>query len=276
MLKFENVSYKYPNTNDYVLSDISFQLKEGEWLTILGSNGSGKSTIIKIISAQLEVSDGSITLFDKKYNVENIAMIFNNIAVVFQNPDNQFVGSTVEEDIAFGLENKNVEPEEMNIIIEDVLSIVDMLEYRSHEPRDLSGGQKQRVAIAAALALKPKLLILDEATSMLDPLARESILNYIKRINKDNNLTVLSITHDVEELKYSDSILLLNEGKIITKDRANNIIQNKQLLEKYELEIPLLYKLKDDINKKIGRKVFDVTDNLDVTVDKLCELILKK
>lgn len=276
MLKFENVSYKYPNTNDYVLSDISFQLKEGEWLTILGSNGSGKSTIIKLISAQLEVSDGSITLFDKKYNVENIAMIFNNIAVVFQNPDNQFVGSTVEEDIAFGLENKNVEPEEMNIIIEDVLTIVDMLEYRSHEPRDLSGGQKQRVAIAAALALKPKLLILDEATSMLDPLARESILNYIKRINKDNNLTVLSITHDVEELKYSDSILLLNKGKIITKDRANNIIQNKQLLEKYELEIPLLYKLKDDINKKIGRKVFDVTDNLDVTVDKLCELILKK
>ena len=276
MLKFENVSYKYPNTNYYAISDISFQLKEGEWLTILGSNGSGKSTIIKLISAQLEVSDGSITLFDKKYNVENIAMIFNNIAVVFQNPDNQFVGSTVEEDIAFGLENKNVEPEEMNIIIEDVLSTVDMLEYRSHEPRDLSGGQKQRVAIAAALALKPKLLILDEATSMLDPLARESILNYIKRINKYNNLTVLSITHDVEELKYSDSILLLNEGKIITKDRANNIIQNKQLLEKYELEIPLLYKLKDDINKKIGRKVFDVTDNLDVTVDKLCELILKK
>lgn len=276
MLRFNNVFFKYYNSNDYILKNINFQVEEGEWLTIVGNNGSGKSTITKLICAQYEQQSGEIFLYNKIYNLKNLDFIRDNIAVVFQNPDNQFVGSTVEEDIAFGLENKNISQEKMDDIITNALKTVDMTEYRFKEPRELSGGQKQRVAIASALALNPKILILDEATSMLDPLSKKNILDYIKKINKESNTTIISITHDVEELKYSDKILLLQNGEIITQSSVENIFYNIDFLEKYNLEVPFIYKLKNNLNNYFNYEVFKDEDNTEKVVEKICKLILKK
>lgn len=275
MLQFNNVSFSYPNKQHEVLSNINFAVENGEWLTILGNNGSGKSTLMKLISGQYKVSKGNIVYNGLEYNEENFEKIISDIAIVFQNPDNQFIGSTVEEDIAFGLENRQISSEKMKEIIDNVLNVVDMQDYRFSEPKELSGGQKQRVAIASALALKPKLLILDEATSMLDPVARENIVNYIKKINKYKNITIISITHDVEELKYSDNILLINEGKIVLKCDALSLFNNKRLLEKYHLEVPFLEKIKYDLNKLQRDNIFISSDSEEDVLNKLCKLILK-
>lgn len=276
MLKFDNVSFKYSNNNSLTLKNIDFSIAEGEWLTILGNNGSGKSTITKLICGQYGNYEGKIFYNDCMYSEGNYKDILSNIAVVFQNPDNQFVGVTVEDDIAFGLENRNIPQLEMEKVISSVLKTVDMLEFRYKEPRELSGGQKQRVAIAAALAVKPKVLILDEATSMLDPLAREQILTYIKKINREKNITIISITHDIEELKYSDNILLINNGEIITKSRSCDIYSDKQILENYNIEIPFVEKIKDDLNIKLGNNLFNMDDDIEGVAEKICTLILKK
>ena len=184
MIKFENVFFKYSNSTKNVLENINLNIRKGSWTSILGENGSGKSTLMKLLYGQHKPTDGKILVNGNEYTEEVYDEIRNGIAVVFQNPDNQFVGATVEEDIAFGLENRNIPSELMDSIIEKSLEAVDMLEYRKYEPVSLSGGQKQRVAIASALALNPQILILDEATSMLDPKARKSILQYIKKLIK--------------------------------------------------------------------------------------------
>lgn len=275
MLKFKNVTFKYPNSEENVLENISFDIEQGEWLTIIGSNGSGKSTITKLITANHVVDSGEIYLYEKEYKIENLDLIRENIAIVFQNPDNQFVGSSVEEDVAFGLENKNIPSQDMEEIIVDVLSKVDMLEYREAEPRDLSGGQKQRVAIASALALKPKLLILDEATSMLDPKARKEILDYIKKINLEKKISILSITHDAEELAYSDNVLFLEKGRVLKKISSESILAEEKLIENASLELPFLEKLKLAYNKK-NIETFSVKENMEEVIEKICKLILKK
>lgn len=276
MLKFDNVTFKYPNSTDVVLDNISFEVKKSEWLTILGNNGSGKSTITKLICGQYNEFEGNIIFKDLSYNKDNHEKILENISIVFQNPDNQFVGVTVEEDIAFGLENKNISIGDMADIIEKMLDIVDMKRYRKSEPRELSGGQKQRVAIASALAVSPKILILDEATSMLDPLAKKQILNYIKYINREHNITIISITHDVEELKYSDNILLIDSGKIVKKSTSKELYKNNYILENYNLEIPFIDKIKYDINKLLNNEIFNYDDDMEGVVSKICKLILKK
>lgn len=276
MLKFNNVTFKYPNSKDVVLDNISFEVEKSEWLTILGNNGSGKSTITKLICGQYNEFEGEIIFKDLYCNKDNYEKILENVSIVFQNPDNQFVGVTVEEDIAFGLENRNIPSKDMDTIIEEMLDIVDMKKYRKSEPKELSGGQKQRVAIASALAVSPKLLILDEATSMLDPLAREQILNYIKYINKEHNITVISITHDVEELKYSDNILLIDSGKIVKKSSSRELYENNSILEEFDLEIPFIDKLKYDFNKSIGKELFNYNEDMEGVVEKICKLILKK
>ena len=181
MIKFEDVFFQYSSSKKTALSNINLEIKEGRWLSVLGKNGSGKSTLMKLIYGQNLATSGKVTFNNKEYNKELYDDIKNKIAIVFQNPDNQFVGSTVEEDIAFGLENRNVPQEKMDEIIDRVLEIVDMTDYRKYEPSSLSGGQKQRVAIASSLALDPEILILDEATSMLDPKLRSHILEYIKK-----------------------------------------------------------------------------------------------
>ncbi|MGX7070696.1 energy-coupling factor transporter ATPase [Gemella bergeri] len=275
MIKFDNVSFIYNNTKKKVLKNITFEIEKGSWLTVLGENGSGKSTLMKLIYGQNVASSGNIFLNDKKYSKEILNDIHSKIAVVFQNPDNQFVGSTVEEDIAFGLENNNIPREKMDMIIDEVLEIVDMKEYRKSEPTALSGGQKQRVALASALALKPQLLILDEATSMLDPGARSYILKYIKKINKEQKLTIISITHDAEESIYSDNIIILKKGEIVYKGDYNNLYNSAQILENYHLEVPFFEKFKRDLNEYTNSDIFTVTDGEKSVVDKLCKLVLK-
>lgn len=273
MIKIENVSFEYQNSKENVLKDINLEIEKGSWVNILGKNGSGKSTLMKLIYGQNLATSGKLFLDGIEYSKEIYEQIRKKIAVVFQNPDNQFVGATVEEDIAFGLENKNVPQEKMDEIIDEVLDIVDMKEYRRHEPAALSGGQKQRVAIASSLALAPEILILDEATSMLDPEARKSILGYIKKINKEKNLTIISITHDGEESIYSDKIVILEKGEIVYSGDYNSLYSNPKILESYYLEVPFLEKIKKDLNAVVKENIFDIEDSDEEVVEKICKLV---
>lgn len=273
MIKFENVFFKYSNSTKNVLENINLNIKKGSWTSILGENGSGKSTLMKLLYGQHKPTNGKILVNGNEYTEEVYDEIRNGIAVVFQNPDNQFVGATVEEDIAFGLENRNIPSELMDSIIEKSLEAVDMLEYRKYEPVSLSGGQKQRVAIASALALKPKILILDESTSMLDPRARHSILEYIKRINEENEITIISITHDAEESKYSNDIVIMNNGRIVFTGDYNLLYAKPDILNMFNLETPFLERIKNDLNKHLGSEVFKITEDERSVVEKICKLI---
>ena len=264
MIKFDNVFFKYNNSKNMTLADISFEVPRGSWLTILGENGSGKSTLMKLLYGQNLATKGKILFENKEYTKETYNDIRQKIAVVFQNPDNQFVGATVEEDIAFGLENKNLPREKMEQIICD---------YRKFEPSSLSGGQKQRVAIASALALRPEVLILDEATSMLDPVARKSILGYIKKINREQKLTIISITHDAEESIYSDNIIILEKGTIVYNGSYNFLYNDINILKKYHLEIPFLEKIKNELNAYLDIKTFEIEEDERSVVEKICKLI---
>ena len=275
MIKFENVFFQYSSSKKTALSNINLEIKEGRWLSVLGKNGSGKSTLMKLIYGQNLATSGKVTFNNKEYNKEIYDDIKNKIAIVFQNPDNQFVGSTVEEDIAFGLENRNIPQEEMEGIIDEVLNIVDMTDYRKYEPSSLSGGQKQRVAIASSLALTPEILILDEATSMLDPKAKKSILEYIKKINKEKGITIISITHDAEESIYSDDIVILENGEIVYEGDYRNLYSDTTILEKYSLEIPFIERIKRDLNNYLNQEVFKIEEDEGSVVRKICKLVLK-
>ena len=264
MIKFENVFFKYSNSTKNVLENINLNIKKGSWTSILGENGSGKSTLMKLLYGQHKPTDGKILVNGNEYTEEVYDEIRNGIAVVFQNPDNQFVGATVEEDIAFGLENRNIPSELMDSIIEKSLEAVDMLEYRKYEPVSLSGGQKQRVAIASAL---------DESTSMLDPRARHSILEYIKRINEENEITIISITHDAEESKYSNDIVIMNNGRIVFTGDYNLLYAKPDILNMFNLETPFLERIKNDLNKHLGSEVFKITEDERSVVEKICKLI---
>ena len=275
MIKFENVFFQYSSSKKTALSNINLEIKEGRWLSVLGKNGIGKSTLMKLIYGQNLATSGKVTFNNKEYNKEIYDDIKNKIAIVFQNPDNQFVGSTVEEDIAFGLENRNIPQEEMEGIIDEVLNIVDMTDYRKYEPSSLSGGQKQRVAIASSLALTPEILILDEATSMLDPKAKKSILEYIKKINKEKGITIISITHDAEESIYSDDIVILENGEIVYEGDYRNLYSDTTILEKYSLEIPFIERIKRDLNNYLNQEVFKIEEDEGSVVRKICKLVLK-
>ena len=276
MIKFDNVFFKYNNSKNMTLADISFEVARGSWLTILGENGSGKSTLMKLLYGQNLATKGKILFENKEYTKETYNDIRQKIAVVFQNPDNQFVGATVEEDIAFGLENKNLPREKMEQIICEVLDIVDMKDYRKFEPTSLSGGQKQRVAIASALALRPEVLILDEATSMLDPVARKSILGYIKKINREQKLTIISITHDAEESIYSDNIIILEKGTIVYNGSYNFLYNDINILKKYHLEIPFLEKIKNELNAYLDIKTFEIEEDERSVVEKILAIFTTK
>ena len=273
MIKFEDVFFQYSSSKKTALSNINLEIKEGRWLSVLGKNGSGKSTLMKLIYGQNLATSGEILFNDKEYSKEIYDDIKNKIAIVFQNPDNQFVGSTVEEDIAFGLENRNVPREKMDEIIGRVLEIVDMTDYRKYEPTSLSGGQKQRVAIASSLALNPEILILDEATSMLDPKAKKSILEYIKKINKEKGITIISITHDAQESVYSDDIVILEDGEIVYKGDYTTLYSDTTILEKYSLEVPFIERIKRDLNNYLNQEIFEIEEDEGSVVNKICKLV---
>lgn len=249
IVEFKNVSFKYDEEKS-LLSSLSFSIKKGKYTVLLGPNGSGKSTIAKLTIGLLETLSGEIIVLGKKLDESTVDEIRNDVAIVFQNPDNQFIGSTVEDDIAFGLENRNILQENMQPIIEEYASMVNMLNFLKHEPQALSGGQKQRVAIAGTLALKPKLLILDEATSMLDPKGKKEIMKVIMEIKKNNpDMAILSITHHIDEALLADEIIVINNGNVKKVGTPKEILYNQQLLEENNLLPPFVVEVKKELNK---------------------------
>jgi energy-coupling factor transport system ATP-binding protein len=246
ILSIDNASYSYPSEEEEVkkaIDDMSFVVQDGEWIAIVGHNGSGKSTLAKLMIGLLFPDEGDVNVFIEKLTDENIWEIRSQMGIVFQNPDNQFVGSTVQDDVAFALENNGVSFEEMTIRVHDSLARVKMSDFLDHEPHHLSGGQKQRVAIAGALALHPKLLIMDEATSMLDPQGRNEVIGIVEELKRKTGLTVISITHDLEEALLADRIIVMNRGKMLTTGTPEQIFARGDELEAIGLDLPFAMKV---------------------------------
>ncbi len=248
IIEIENLSFYY-QADKPVLKDINLTIKKGEWLTILGHNGSGKSTLAKLLIGLLRAKSGTIRIDNEELNQNTVQSIRRKIGIVFQNPDNQFVGVTVRDDIAFGLENLSIPREEMIERIETYAQKVSMSEFLNKEPHALSGGQKQRVAIAGILAMHTDIIIFDESTSMLDPKGRRMILDYMKTLN-DEGVTIITITHDMKEAVLSDRILVLKNGEVLKMDTAANVLKDKITLEKSNLELLLPLKVINRLEEK--------------------------
>lgn len=232
MIELKNVSFRYDKTvEEYQIDTVSFHVKQGEWLSIVGHNGSGKSTVVRLIDGLLEAESGEIYVDGKQLTRETIWEIRSKIGIVFQNPDNQFVGATVEDDVAFGLENQGIPREEMLQRVEKAIEQVGMLEFKDREPSRLSGGQKQRVAIAGIIALRPTIIILDEATSMLDPEGREDLMAVMRELQKKFQLTIISITHDLTEIALSDRTLVFKKGKLESSMTPRELFSRNDLNE---------------------------------------------
>lgn len=249
-IEISSLEFEYEKDSK-VFSDLSLSIQKGEYVTLLGHNGSGKSTLARLIIGLLEAKSGKIEVFGQELNEENVYTIRSKVGIIFQNPDNQFTGSTVADDIAFGLENHRVPQNEMDAIINEYASLVGMEEFLNKEPTSLSGGQKQRVAIAGVLAMHPSLIIMDESTSMLDPRGKKEIRDVVKKLRKDNkDLTILSITHDVEEALDSDRIIVISNGKIMFNDVPSKVFEHKEALLGIKLDIPFVYKLRNGLKEK--------------------------
>lgn len=242
IIEVKDLTFEYEE-NAKTIDNISFHISKGSYTTILGHNGSGKSTIAKLLMGLLEKKSGSIYVGGIELNEAHLYDVRSQIGIVFQNPDNQFIGATVRDDIAFGLENMCVDPARMDDIIKEYASKVGMSEFLDHEPTKLSGGQKQRVAIAGILAMSPSIIILDEATSMLDPKGRKEINTLVHQLNKDKNMTILSITHDIEEAALSDEVILLNHGHIIDQGKPEDVLMKEEQMKSLSLDIPFAYKI---------------------------------
>ena len=249
VIEVKNLTYEYEK-NVEALDDVSFSIEKGEYVTLIGHNGSGKSTLAKLLCYLLEPTSGEVLLNGVKEDDKNIADIRRTIGIVFQNPDNQFIGSTVEDDIAFGLENRNVETKRMHELVQEYAKKVHMDSFLKKEPSEISGGQKQRVAIAGILALGLKIVIFDESTSMLDPEGVEDIRKLIFDMKKeDKDLTFISITHDIEEAYYSDRVIILNKGKLFKDGKPEEIFSDSESLTKIGLDIPFVIKVKNSLNE---------------------------
>ena len=269
----KNLKFSYDLQTD-VVNDVSFSVEKGSYTTLIGHNGSGKSTIAKLLIGLLEKGSGEILIDDLELTEANLEVIRRKIGIVFQNPDNQFIGATVRDDIAFGLENQQVDPKLMDGIINDYASRVDMIKYLDQEPTRLSGGQKQRVAIAGVLAMKPEILILDEATSMLDPEGKAEINALVTQLHKEYGMTILSITHDIEEVKKSDQVMVMFDGKIVKNGLPSEVMVNEKELVDLKLDAPFSVKLAIALRRK-GIVVKDALDT-ERMVAELCLLRSKK
>ncbi len=249
IIDVQNLSFRYKeNQKYYDVKDITFHVKRGEWLSIVGHNGSGKSTTVRLIDGLLEAESGEIVIDGQRLTEENVWNIRRQIGMVFQNPDNQFVGATVEDDVAFGLENQGLSRQEMKKRVEEALDLVGMLDFKKREPARLSGGQKQRVAIAGVVALRPAILILDEATSMLDPEGRRELIETVKGIRKDYDMTVISITHDLEEVAMSDRVLVMKKGSIESTSSPRELFSRNDL-DQIGLDDPFANQLKNSLSQ---------------------------
>lgn len=258
MIKVRNLSFSYNNV-DEALKQINLEIPKGSWVSILGHNGSGKSTLAKLLVGLLVPITGEILIDNLVLNEKNIAGIRKRIGIVFQNPDNQFVGVTVKHDIAFGLENQCIPHDQMVDKINHYASLVNMKEFLDKEPYQLSGGQKQRVAIAGALAMEQEFMIFDEATSMLDPEGTQEIIDLIKHLNANLDKTILTITHDLSFAAHSDYLVVLKDGEIILKGTPKEVFKQESLLKSSHLELPFELALYNEVakDKKIKKEVLE-------------------
>lgn len=250
IIEVKNLKYKYDESDEtYTLNGVSFHVKQGEWLSIIGHNGSGKSTTVRLIDGLLEAESGDIIIAGDKLTADNVWEKRRQIGMVFQNPDNQFVGATVEDDVAFGLENQGISLEEMQERVHQALKLVGMSDFKNREPARLSGGQKQRVAIAGVVALRPNIIILDEATSMLDPEGRLDLIRTVKDIKERYHMTVISITHDLDEVALSDRVIVMKDGQVESISSPEELFVRKDLQE-LDLDQPFTADLAEQLRIK--------------------------
>ena len=262
IISLEKVNFEYTYLSDddkevteKALYDINLDIYEGEFLCVIGRNGSGKSTLAKLLNGLILPTEGKVTCFGMDTKDENnLLEIRKKIGMVFQNPDNQIVASLVEEDVAFGLENIGIETKELRKRVDDALDLMGLSEYKVASPNKLSGGQKQRVALAGILSMKSKVIVLDEPTSMLDKKARQEVMDTIIRLNKEEHITIILITHYMNEVLNADRVLLMDEGKIIKDTKPVELFQDKDI-EKYGIELPAIVKIRNElINNGINLK----------------------
>ncbi len=268
LIKFEDVSFRYESDSDtpnpLALEHLNLEIKNGEFVAVLGHNGSGKSTVAKLSNAIAVPESGKITVAGMDTSDESKEYdIRQNVGVVMQNPDNQIVATIVEEDVAFGPENLGVDPDEIRKRVDEALKAVGMYEYRFHEPHKLSGGQKQRVAIAGIIAMRTRCIILDEPTAMLDPSGRRDVMNVMLKLNKEMGITVVFITHFMEEAIRADRVIIMDSGKKVADGTPVEVFKNENLINGCGLEMPpaavLANKLRDD-NIKLGGDILSADD----------------
>ncbi|HEL2121874.1 TPA: energy-coupling factor transporter ATPase [Streptococcus suis] len=249
IIEVKNLKYKYNQEDERcTLNDVSFHVKQGEWLSIIGHNGSGKSTTVRLIDGLLEAESGDIYIDGDALTIDNVWDKRRLIGMVFQNPDNQFVGATVEDDVAFGLENQGIPLEEMRSRVDEALELVGMTDFKTREPARLSGGQKQRVAIAGVVALRPKIIILDEATSMLDPEGRLDLIKIVREIKERHGMTVISITHDLDEVALSDRVIVMKNGQVESISTPNELFMREDLVD-LDLDRPFTTELASSLRQ---------------------------
>lgn len=271
VVKLENVCFGYEDGNE-VLKNFNLTINEGEFVTILGHNGSGKSTLSKLLVGLHEIQGGKIIIDGQPLTESSVFDIRQKVGIVFQNPDNQFVGCTVRDDIAFGLENKCVPYEEMDNLVNKYSQEVGMGDFLNFEPHYLSGGEKQRVAIAGVLALGAKIIILDEATAMLDPQGREDMMKLIHELVKNRDKTIIMITHYLDEAIHSDRIIVMNEGKIILEGKPKDVFKEKELLESVKLDVPFAVKVSYELTKR--GVLSEIVTSDEELMNELCKLNL--
>ncbi|KRL04042.1 energy-coupling factor ABC transporter ATP-binding protein [Liquorilactobacillus oeni] len=275
VIEISDLSFRYPQQTDDLFAHIDLTVGKGEWVALIGHNGSGKSTIARLIDGLLVPNKGTIKVCGLQVNEKNVWQVRKKVGMVFQNPDNQFVGANVEEDVAFGLENQGIARSQMQLRVKKALKKVSMWEFAKHEPANLSGGQKQRVALAGIIAMKPEILILDEATSMLDPEGKKDVIQIIQELNQQENFTVISITHDIDEAALAGRVVVLNDGKILQDATPKKVFSRGEKLLSVGLDVPFSEKLKTAL-KKEGIQVPENYLTKKGMVDWLCQYVSKK
>ena len=272
VVEFENINFHY-SENKPILKNINFQIYENEYVCIIGHNGSGKSTISKLLVGLLKPQSGNVKLFNQVIDNHNLKNLRNNVGIIFQNPDNQFVGLMVKDDIAFGLENRKVPPFEINNIINIVAETVGIEHLLEKSPEDLSGGQKQKVAIASVLAINPHITIFDESTSMLDPKSKRELKELMYDLKTKAKKTIISITHDMEEVMQADRVIVLEKGQIVLNGTPFDIFINNEHIEKYKLDYPFIFQLSKLLNQ--NNQNIKPTLNKEELLAQLCQKQVK-
>ncbi len=272
MIKFDNTEYKYKNHDEIetrpAVSKLNIKIEQGQFVVVIGKNGSGKSTFARLMNALILPTNGAVYICNfNTYDEAHLWDIRQSVGMVFQNPDNQIVATSVEEDVAFGPENLGILSSEIKVRVEQSLKAVGMFEYKKSAPHKLSGGQKQRIAIAGILAMKPQCIILDEATSMLDPSGRKEVLEVLKKLNFEENITIIHITHHMNEAVYGDRLVIIDEGKIVKDDVPKEVFSDVEGLKSLGLDVPqvteLFYQLKNE-GIELPLNIIDVDEAVEI------------